>query len=839
MRRNLPSKTSYIGRRFDRFPEHTIEAHVGSGANGRLFHAFNKATDSHLAFKIVPAANLPKGGRDRDAYLLEAKTANQLEHASVIRCHDVFPDTDPDGAGQNVVFVFDYVNGMDLSKHIKEKPENIDVPFVETFLRTMLEVLYELQQRKSRHGDLHAGNVLVAKSEYDVYGRTTFRVTDFGVRQVSERTQGTSDYLGAAEMLRQLLECIEYRDCEGRDRFIYDMLRTDFLQRHLIETDVSADPLACQPKSMLTKLDSLDDRYREESKKNSTESKLVTPFDYPNCEQMGNSHLLLKSLYSDRLLGLTDIHARFNIVLTGPRGCGKTTVFRALSLDYLTFVEDDDPSNMKHVGIYYRCDDLYFNFPRYETPERPEALDVPMHFLIATLLTAALEQLEQWAKRHFLAEFKKKEKELVSELWQLLGLPQPDGSDVDRLATLVGRLRNKERKRAARKQRFVRVAEAIENYCGPEAMIEACRVIRECYSFLKDRPFYFFIDDYSDPKITNSLQANLNRLLMFRSPDVFFKLSTESPESFAREDVDGKKFVESREYSLVNLGLLYITADESNQRLQFLKDLFNRRFHEVQEYPVRNLEDLLGSTPRNENAVARAIQTREPRQGMESRNYSGCETVAALCSGDIYYMIRLVSKMVEDHGGKDALADSNTSPRISPSSQNRSVRAAAGEFMQSIRTLPGRGPHLAAVVSAFGNVARSYLLYETSNNGPGRPPHQASRIEPYEALRLSDDAMAILRDLLRYSIFIEDPRGKSRRGQTVPRFYLRRYLIPHFGLTFSRRDSLQLENDDLDCFLCDPRRFEDKMRLKSREDAQHRREQRKNRASNGDQADLF
>lgn len=190
--------------------------------------------------------------------------------------------------------------------------------------------------------------------------------------------------------------------------------------------------------------------------------------------------------------------------------------------------------------------------------------------------------------------------------------------------------------------------------------------------------------------------------------------------------------------------------------------------------------------------------------------------------------------MVEDYGGKERLAASEKRPRIPLGLQNRSVRAAAGEFMESIRTLPGRGPDLAAVVSAFGNVAHSYLLHETSRNGPGRPPHQASRIEPYEALQLSDDAEDILKELLRYSVFIEDPRGKSRRGQAVPRFYLRRYLIPHFGLTFSRRDSLQLENEEMDCLLRSPRKFEDKMRLKSSEDAQLRRQRRMERENQGD-----
>ena len=837
MRKNLPSKDSYLGVTFDRFPDYKIEKYVASGSNGRLFRAFSPATNNNLAFKIVPAANLPEQEEDMDAYLLEAKNANQLEHRSVIRCFDVFHHTDPDGNGQNVVFVFDYVNGVDLHKYVNQNSSEVEVPFVENFLRTMLELLHELQQRKSQHGDLHARNILVAKSEFDIYGRTNFRVTDFGVRRISERTAGTSDYLGVARMLEQLLGCIEYRDCGSRDRFTYDILRNDFVKRHLFETDTSLDPLACNPRLMLRRLDSIGDEYQRLSNKDSKNSALVTPFDYPSCEQIGNSHLLLKNLYSDRLLGLPEIHARLNLVLTGPRGCGKTTVFRALSLDYLTSIEDDDPSNMEYVGIYYRCDDLYFAFPRYKQPERSEALDVPMHFLIATLLATALEQLKNWAKKHFREEFERNEESLVAGLWNLLELQKPGIPGSDRLATLIGRLRDKERKRAARKQRFVHVSqEPIENYFGPGRMIEACCFIREHLSFLRDRPFYFFIDDYSDPKITAPLQANLNRLLMHRNSDVFFKLSTESPVSLAREDVDGKKFVESREFNLLNLGLRYITGD-SNQRRVFLEDLFSRRFREVRGYPVSTLEELLGSAPRNENAAARAL--REAVREKEQRYYYGCDTVAAMCSGDINYMIRLVSRMVEDYGGRDKLETSNTTPRIPPWLQNQAVRAAAGEFMESIRTLPGNGSRLADIVSAFGNVARSYLLHETSGNGPEKPPHQASRIEPYEALQLSGDALDVLKELLRYSVFIKDPRGKSRRGQAVPRFYLRRYLIPHFNLTFSLRDSLQLENDELNDFLLDPRKFEDRMRLKSKEEAERRREQRRKHAAKERQAGLF
>ena len=83
--------------------------------------------------------------------------------------------------------------------------------------------------------------------------------------------------------------------------------------------------------------------------------------------------------------------------------------------------------------------------------------------------------------------------------------------------------------------------------------------------------------------------------------------------------------------------------------------------------------------PRNENATARAL-----RQNKSQGSYAGCETVAAMCSGDIHYMIRLVSRMVEDYGGRDRLAASDATPRIPLRRQHDSIRAAAGAFIASI-----------------------------------------------------------------------------------------------------------------------------------------------------------
>ncbi|MBW2740295.1 MAG: hypothetical protein JRE64_15945 [Deltaproteobacteria bacterium] len=271
--------------------------------------------------------------------------------------------------------------------------------------------------------------------------------------------------------------------------------------------------------------------------------------------------------------------------------------------------------------------------------------------------------------------------------------------------------------------------------------------------------------------------------------------------SYARNDIDTKAYVEGREFTLINLGLVYIHAG-IEEKLQFIEDVFNRRLDAIGNYPVSDLEALLGSySELNFNEDARLI-----RKGKRIE-FWGKESLCHLCCGDIYHIIDLVKRMVANIGGAEGLSQIKSPRKILPEEQTKATREQAGNFLKGLRALPN-GHQLVEIVSVFGNVAHSYLKFRDSKNVKSNPPWQAHRIEPYEQLELSEEAQKIYDELLRYSVFIEDVKGKSRRGKVVPRLYLRRLLIPHFNLTFSMRDSIGLEANEVEKLLLLPKEFE-------------------------------
>ncbi len=809
MRANLPDKNMFIGKSLPMRPDLVMAEWIGSGNDGHVFRAHSTELQRDFACKLIPSANLQRG------WHAEVEKANVLRGTTVVQFVEIQAWNDVENGINVTVLISDFVDGRDLQRFIAERRDVLDLPFVVQFLSTMLDFFNEMVRKGVEHGDFHARNVLVEDRSYALMGpRFVFRVTDFGVaRATSSETRFKDDYLQLAVVLRQLLEEVNYQSCSPRDKRLFNALNDQFLAR-LTEQDPTRDPLARNPAGLYGRLQEL---VNATDHSDEVSLRIQTPFDFLSCEQIGDAPLILKALYSDRFLGLREMQSRNNVVVTGPRGCGKSTVFKSMSLRHRMRVDNADPEQVNEIGVYYRCEDLYFAFPRYKMPDRPDALDLPVHFVTATLLGELLETLEQWADVHFQNELRQSEARAAQRIWEILRLQPPRQPGSETLRVIATELQ-KQRKWAAEKQRLAHdPKQPIHDCFGADVLQNTCVALAEAFPFLAARPFYFLIDDYSAPKVSKGLQENLNRVFMQRAGTCFFKLSTESPVSFSKQDIDDKVYVENREYILINLGLVFLHA-EVEHKLDFIEDVFRRRLSASETpYPVRELRDLLGNNKAsNFNEDARQI-----REGKKTE-FWGEEVLCRLCSGDIHYLISLVGDMVTQFGGPAAIEGTKTTPRIPPRIQNKAIRDAAGSFLKNLSSVP-TGAKLVAVVSAFGTVAAAYLKHKDSTNVTGNPPWQASRIEPYEPFVLIPEAQRLYDELLRYSVFIEDFRGKSRRGKVVPRLYLRRFLIPHFNLTFSMHDSIELEPTEFEGFLLDPTRFENRMRsrITQAEDGKH------------------
>lgn len=811
MRVNLPDKTYFLEKTLPFRPDTRILAHLGSGNNAHVFRAHSEELGRDVACKIIPRANLIGANKLPPTWRAEVEKANRLQNPAAVKFFDIGEWRDAGNSIDCVVLISDYVEGKTLRSFVASNKDEVTVMFATGFLRSMLDFFFDMTSKGVLHGDLHTGNVLVAdRSSYSLVGeRYEFRITDFGVASATSDTSFRDDFFQLAVMLKEILETVDYQSASPKDKFTFNVLNDHFLAKHLVERDTTLDPLARQPRKLFNRLTEIDADFEKAQAQDIPQ--LITPFDYLSCEQIGEAHSILRALYSDLFLGLTDVEGRNNLVLTGPRGCGKSTVFKSLSLRHLHSIGESSPDRITYIGIYYRCDDLYFAFPRYSRPDRQDALDLPTHFITSTLLADVLTIVKVWASSHFHNELAASESRVSMQIWGALGFSPPPQPGANTFEAIVSRLQ-RERQRAARKQRFVKdVKQEFGQYFGVEVLVNVCHILGNGFSFLRERPFYFFVDDYSSPKITKELQENLNRIFMQRTSRCFFKLSTESPVSLSKSDIDNKMYVEGREFTLLNLGLIYLHA-ETPAKLQFIEDVFGWRLSALPNYPVKELTVLIGSNPGlNHNEEARQIRDNRKSE------FWGKETLCRLCSGDIHYLISLVRDMVALSGGISGISASGLEPTLPSAIQNKAIREAAGNFLKNLRGIPGHGGQLVDVVTAFGNVAHSFLRFRNSANASGRPPHQATRIEPYEPLTLSNEAQRIYDDLLRYSVFIEDVRGKSRRGKVVPRLYLRRFLIPHFNLTLSLRDSVELEPGEFELFLLNPQQFENSFRLRGPE----------------------
>lgn len=495
-------------------------------------------------------------------------------------------------------------------------------------------------------------------------------------------------------------------------------------------------------------------------------------------------------------------------LVTGPRGCGKSTIFRWLSLKAHLHKEAIDVKGLRIAGFYVSCSsDLQNRLGWLRTTTLAERFrrEIVHYFnlflareIIHTLCLMrdrpdretewGLGSPQELAMYQFLRaaiEVSRPVLEGVSKIRQALEL-----LDTEMFKCHVQMLKGTPIKWTTP-----------ETFLGDMTTL-LCREM----PFFRSHPIAFLLDDFSTHRLPDSVQIVLNRVIWERRGSHVFKLSSEKYGAVQTDSFHATADV-SREMVEIDCGREYVALDDTDQlerARRFAKDLLVNRLR-ASGY-AGSADELLGPSEWPEGSLGRAL--RERRQGRVDDQYHGLECIADLCSGDVSTLLLGYRRIFEK--GKVGKTSVN---RVPKQTQHEAIESVSRELLDAMKHHFPSGPTMHTIVREFGTLVRTILregrLIRKGDAGKTVPP-QCPRIEVDQDFGAPEEGLnaehaALFRELVRRAIFIEMEPGRSRhRFVTTLRWQLRRVYLPAFGAALSKNDAIKWKPSEFKYFLIDP-----------------------------------
>ncbi len=795
-------------------PDLKISEKVGEGQIGFVYKAIRPSNPTDIfACKIIPEGRL-KVGWER-----ELEKISQLKGVpNIVPYH--WSGTAQDHNHRMFTFVtFDFIDGINLKQYILEPPWPLDMAFIETIAKIILQVLHACRSCGIVHGDLHEGNIMISKPDQRLPDNPrTIWITDFGYGGSHNKLEPKNDYRQFFAIISSLVHKLNPSNLNPRDRVMREKISA-FLEKKALEVDPTQGDFVGNPVVLLKEFIGLATIAERESAAASTGEIIQGVGDYLSAETLGYHRDEWQSLFVPEFLAAQDLLNRNITILTGARGCGKTMAFRRLTafMDKVVEKPSGVPGSDQFIGFYLNCRDLVEAFPWLPVRLNKAMNDQIIHYFHLAWLneicnTLALYDVEQnnnfdWLDGYLTGMFSGKYNSL------------PLGADVlSHVRTFIEN--EKERCRLSNLGKYA----GLTNWplARPDFLDNVQILLTKHVSWIGEKPLYLFLDDYTIPTITRAVQRLLNPIIFKRRSKIFFKISTEASNSFDREGLRGKTLELNQDFELIDLSTETLHQDYKSKEL-LLDKIFRPRINRHQIFKGKNLGlgEILGKTPLSNNDLAIQIRANaEDNKSLKRINYHGINSFVGMWSSDIRTMIQMFSDMLREANGTIKTG----SILIEPTIQNNCYRTTGGEFLiftESLnnpslweksqnyrRTNEPFGKHLRDIAEAFVTISRYELTKGKYVSNQGRKyPKQAFRLEIIDKFSLPSNVIDYFDGLIRWHVFFQDWRGKSVRGMITPRLYLNRVLIPYSYLTFSSHDHIQLTNQELINLLDNPNKF--------------------------------
>jgi tRNA A-37 threonylcarbamoyl transferase component Bud32/energy-coupling factor transporter ATP-binding protein EcfA2 len=747
---------------------------------------------------------------------------------------------EPVDCGEFYAIVVEWVEGRSLNDFILDSTTIISPDAFLRLARDLCESLQSLKEVSLSHSDLHGGNILVRRKADPLATSEVLElvVIDTGQLKTEKRRaellEHWQEQLSTVESLQtqtdphivawehdirrrltyfartdqewivchlcslynRLHDLIPSLDVRGR-RFVRESLPCLRLM-----VDVDPSRRLDDPRRMYLELEGIWSRCSQPQ-----QSGMISPFDLPSAELIRSDRQLM-ALFSDEYPRLDACRSAEPIYLYGPRGCGKSTILRSLSLKAILECEKpaDEFAKSPFVGVYLSASqDLRSRFWLMQEADFAVLEAHLVRYFNLLLIESLTDTLDAVYRTQRLSEsplhFQMTDavaRDCAAAIQARVSLPNMPTPYVGQSYFSV--LRNELRR--ARDDLWISILDrnTPKQRTDAQLLFDLCHDLENRWAFLREYRLVFLIDDYSNQRIPAGLQRRLNQAITFsKQGSPIFKVTSE----YQGVDLEGVE--EGREVHEVNVGSEYVSLQVAG-RYRFLQSVLERRFQYLKQ-PV-DLTSIL-SLSEVEPAIAMAREIRAAVIGNRRFLYHGIDTISDLCSGDFAMGIDLVRRIFE-HAG----VDWRNPTIIAPSAQDRVIRDYAKHEFEYIRYHSRNGRIKFLIVDRLCWLSKECILTKTIDRSGASVPVVKNHIDISEtALRHLHEQYPekeiLLNELLSRGVLFPLQTSRARKGRDATfRVMVRRILLAQYTTALGRDQAIRIDDvQRLQYLLTEPEEF--------------------------------